>query len=74
MNKEIELKVMELIEMGCTIQSIFYPNDNSVVIIETHKTQGKLFSMMRVYGFDEQHKCLSFIECKGIRIDKKYIK
>lgn len=74
MDKEIELKVIKLKEMGCTIQSIFYPNDNSVVIIETHKTQGKLFSMMRVYGFDEQHKCLSFIECKAIRIYKTYIK
>lgn len=74
MNKELELKVMELIEMGCTIQYIFYPSDNSVVIIETHITQGKLFSMMRVYGFDEQHKCLSFIKCKAIRIDEKYIK
>jgi hypothetical protein len=72
MEKALYLKVMELVEMGCTIQFIFYPNDNSVVIIETHTTQGKLFSMMRVYGFDEQYKCLSFIECKAIRIDKKY--
>ena len=74
MKKALYSKVMELVEMGCTIQSIFYPNDNSVVIIETHKTQCKLFSMMRVYGFDEQHKCLSFIECKAIKIDKAYIK
>lgn len=74
MKKALYSKVIELIEMGCIIQCIFYPNDNTVVIIETHTTSGKLFSMMRVYEFDEQHKCLSFLDCKAIKIDIDYSK
>lgn len=68
MKKALYSKVMELVEMGCTIQSIFTPNDHTVVIIETHTTSGKLFSMMRVYESDEQYKCLSFLDCKAIKI------
>lgn len=72
MKKALYSKIIELVKMGCTIQCIFYPNDNTVVIIETHTTNEKLFSMMRVYEFDKQHKCLSFLDCKAIKIDKSY--
>lgn len=74
MKKALYSKVKELVEMGCNIHCIFYHNDNTVVIIESHTTSGKLFDMMRVYEFDEQHKCLSFLDCKAIKIDSDYNK